>query len=125
MPYHSVLFSRLTINFATVLRHASRGRSTVRATSLALTNGFLILGVLHMVREILLAHKTSITFSAVYSEGREIARRPSHTITTCLVTAMYGVSSACFVTCFTHVLLRHRARYIHDHVIVPFDIIIE
>jgi len=36
-----------------------------------------------------------------------------------------GVGSARFVTCFTHVRFRHGTRYIHDHVIVSFDIIVD
>ena len=36
-----------------------------------------------------------------------------------------GGDNVRFVTCITYVPLRHRARYIHDHVIVLFDIIVE
>ena len=94
MSYHSVLFTRPTLPFATVVRHASRVRSTGRATSLALTYGFLIRGVLLVVRETRLAPKMSIKLGAGDSDGGEGARRPSHTITTCLVTEMCGVLHA-------------------------------
>ena len=59
MLYLSVLRTRLTVLFATFVRHASRERSTGRSTSLALTNGFLIRGFPLLVRETLLAPKTS------------------------------------------------------------------
>ena len=48
-----------------------------------------------------------------------------NTIATCLLTAMCGFTREPFVTYITYVLLRHRARYIHDHVIVLFDIIVQ
>jgi len=38
---------------------------------------------------------------------------------------MCGLTRARFVTRFTHKLLRHRASYIHHHVIVLFDSIVE
>jgi len=69
MSYHSVLLKRLTIPFATVVRHASRERSTGRATSLALTNEFIIRGVLLVFRETRLAPKMSITLGAGNSDG--------------------------------------------------------
>ena len=92
------VFTRLTIPFATVMLHASYEHSTVRAASLALTNGFLIRGPLLVVRETRLAPNMSITFVAGNYDGGEDARSSSHSITTCLVTAMCCVSSACFVT---------------------------
>jgi hypothetical protein len=103
---------------------ASLEHSRGRAKSLTLTNGFLILGVLLVVRETRFVPTISFTFGAGVSDGEKGARRPSHTISTCLVTTVCGVSSACFVTRFTYVLLRHGTGYIHDHVKVPFDIVI-
>jgi hypothetical protein len=104
---------------------ASLQYSTGRAASFALTNGFLIRCALFVVRETRLAPKMSIAFGAGDSDGGEGARRPSQTITAGLVTAVCGFTRARFVTLFTHKPLRHRARYIHDHVIVSFDIVIE
>ena len=97
----SVLFTHFTEPFATFVLNGSLERSIGRAASLPLGNGILNRGTLLVVRKKLLAPKMSIIFSAGYSDGGEGARRPSHTITTCLVTAMCGVSSARFVTCFT------------------------
>ena len=99
--------------------------STCRAVSLALTNGFLIRCALFVVHETRLAPKIYITFGAGDFDGGEGARRPSHKITTCLVTAVCGFTRARFVTRFTHKPLRHRVGYIYDHVIVSFDIVIE
>ena len=105
MSNHSVLFTRLTILFSTVRRHASRDRFSSRATSIALKNAFLITGVLLMFRETRLARsQLSISLGTGDSDGGESTRRPSHKSLR-LVTAMCGVSTACFVTCFTCVLL--------------------
>jgi hypothetical protein len=81
--------------------------------------------VLLVVRETSLAPKISITFGAGLSDGGESARRRSHIIATRLVTDVCVISYALFVTHFTHKPLPHRARYIHDHMIVSFDVIIE
>jgi len=78
-----------------------------------------------VVRETRLAPKMSITFGAENSDSEEGARGARHTIDTRLVTHVRNVSPSLFVTCFTYVLLRHGARYIHDHVIVSFDIVTE
>ena len=67
----------------------------------------------------------SITLGAGYSEAREFERGARHTIAICMLTAVGGFTAARFVTCITYILLRHRARYIHDHVILLFDIIVE
>jgi len=67
----------------------------------------------------------TITFEAGNSDNVEGARGIRHTIATRLVTHVHNVSPTPFVTCFTYVLLRHRARYIHDHVIVLINIIVE
>ena len=78
MPYLSLLFTRLTIPFATVVRHASHDRSTGHATNLALPNGFLIRGALLVFRETHLFPNKFIIFGAGNSDGSEGARRPSH-----------------------------------------------
>jgi hypothetical protein len=78
-----------------------------------------------VVRENCLSPTMSITHGACDSDSGDGARRPSHTITTCVVTAVCDFTRAPFLTSFKHKSLRHRARYIHDHVIVLFDIIIE
>ena len=121
----SVLYTDYTIAFATFMLRASLEHSKGRAASLAHTNGFLIRGALLVVRETHLAPKMSITFAVGNYDGGKVIWSPSHTIATRLVTAVCGISCAQFVTRFTHKPLRHRARYIHDHVIVPFDIVIE
>ena len=54
----------------------------------------------------------------------EKAHGVRHTIVKRLVTYVRNVSPTPFLTCFTYVHLRHRARYIHDHVILSFDIVI-
>ena len=78
-----------------------------------------------MVRETRLAPEMSITLGAANSDGGEGARKARHTIATYLLTAVGGITRARIVTRITCVLLRHSARYIHDHVIVLFDIIVE
>ena len=78
-----------------------------------------------MVRETLLAPEMSITLSAGNSDGGEGARGASHTIATFMFTAMCGITRTRLFTCITYILLRHRGRYIHDHVIVLFDIIVK
>ena len=50
-----------------------------------------------VVRKTRLAPKIPITIGAGDSDGGEGERGPSHTITTFLVTAMYGVSPARFL----------------------------
>jgi len=67
----------------------------------------------------------SITLCARYSDGSENIRRARHAIATRLLTAVGGINRARFLTCITYLLYRHRARYIHDHVIVLFNIIVE
>ena len=98
----SVLLTRVTIRFATFMLIASLERFTGPTASLTLTNGFLIQGPLLAIREKRLAPKMSITFGARDSECGESARRPSHTITAGLVTAVGGIPCARFVTRFTH-----------------------
>ena len=73
----SVLFTRLTIPYATVKCHAYHERSTSREASLALTHGFLIQGVFLVLRETRLAPKMSNTFGAGISDVGESARNPS------------------------------------------------
>jgi len=51
--------------------------------------------------------------------------RTRNAIATRLLTAVVGITRARFITCITHKPLRHRARYIHDHMIVLFDINVE
>ena len=51
LSYVIVLFTCMTIPLAKVMFHTSRKRSTSRATSLALANGFLVRGSLFVVRE--------------------------------------------------------------------------
>jgi len=126
MACRSVLFTCLTIALATVMIcHVSRERSTVPATSLALANRILIRGTLFVVRETRLAPEMSITLGAGNSDGGDGVRGARHTIATCKVAAVGGFTRARFVTCITHKPLRPRARYIHDHVVVLFDIIVE
>ena len=86
---------------------------------------YFLFDVHFVVRETRLAPKMSITLGAGNSYGGEGARGARLTVTKCLVTAMCGFIRARFVACITYILLRHRARYIHDHVIVLFDIIVE
>ena len=62
---------------------------------------------------------------ARYSDGCENKWGARHAIATLLLTAVCGFPRARFVTRVTHKPLRHRARYIKDHVIVLFDIIVE
>ena len=78
-----------------------------------------------MVRETRLTNEMSITLGAGNSDGGESARGTRHTIATYLVAAMCGFTRARFVTCITHKPIRRRASYIHDHVIVLFDIVVE
>jgi len=78
-----------------------------------------------VVRETRLAPEMSITLCTRYSDRDVDAGRASHAIATRLLTAVGGITRARFLTCITYVLLRHRARYIHDHVIVLFDVVIE
>jgi len=103
-------------------RHEGPTRS---ATLPAFTNGFLIRCALLVVRETRLAPKMSITFGAGDSDGGEDARGARHTIATRLVTHVRNFSRTFFVTCFTHVLLRHRFPYIHESVTVSIDIVLE
>ena len=104
---------------------ASHEGPTRSAISSALTHGFLLRRKLFVVREAFLAPKISFTFGAGNSDIVEGARGTRHTITTCLFTHVRNVSHSPFVAYFKYVLLRHRARYIHDHVIVLIDIIVE
>jgi hypothetical protein len=69
MPNLSVLFTLLTIAFVTVVRHASYERSTGRAASLALINGFFIRGAVLVLREKRLIPKMSIAFGVGDSDG--------------------------------------------------------
>jgi hypothetical protein len=69
MPNLSVLVTRVTISFVTCILVASLERSTDRATSLALKNGFLIRGTVLVIRETHLAPKMSVTFGAGDSDG--------------------------------------------------------
>ena len=75
-----------------------------------------------MVRKTHLAPEMSITLCARYSDGSENTRRAGHAFATRMLTAMRGFTRAAFVTCITP---RHHARYIHDHVVVLNDIIVE
>jgi hypothetical protein len=118
----SVLFTSITIPLDAFMLYASHERSKCREASFALKNGFLILGGLLMVRETRLAPNVSITFGAGDSDG-EGARRPRQSLH---VRSQRCVASLAHdVTRFTHVLLRHGTRHIHDDVIVSFDIIVE
>jgi len=103
----------------------SRECSTGLATSLTLANRFLIRGTLFVVRKTRSAPVISITLCTGYSDSGENTPRACHTIATRLLTAVGGIIRARFVTCITYLLFRHRARYIHDHVIVLFNIIVE
>ena len=85
MSHISVLLTRITIPFATIVLIASLHLSTGRAGSLALTNEFIIRGALLVVRETRLVPEMLITFGARDSDGGESARSPSHTIATPLV----------------------------------------
>jgi len=125
MPHLSVQFTDYTEPFATFVLIASLEHSTGRTVSLALTNGFLIRCVLLVVRETLLAPKISITFGAGISNGGEVKRRPSHTMATHLFADVCVIPCVWFVTRFTNKRLRHRARSIHDQVMVSFDIFLE
>ena len=78
-----------------------------------------------MVRKRGLAPEMSIKLCASYSDGSENTRRTRHAIATRLLTAVVGITRARNFTCITYILFRHRARYIHHHVIVLFDIIVE
>ena len=78
-----------------------------------------------MVRETRYSPEMPITLGAGNSDVGEFSRCARHTIATCLLAAVGGFTRARFVTCIKHKPLRHRARYIHDHVIVLFDIIVE
>jgi hypothetical protein len=69
MPNLSVLLTRVSIPFVTFILVASLERSTGRAASLALTNGFLIRGTVLVVRETRLAAGMSVTFGAGDSDG--------------------------------------------------------
>jgi hypothetical protein len=91
----------------------------------AFTNGFLIRRTLFVVRETRLASKMSITLGVADSDGGESARGSRHTIATRLVTHVHNVLPRPVVTFFTYILFRQRTRYIHDHVIVLFDIKVE
>ena len=95
----------------------SRERST-GPTSLAQINRFPIRRTLFVVRETRLAPEMSITLGAGNSDGGESARGARHTIATCLLTAVCGLTRARLVTCITNRPLRYCARYIHDHVIL-------
>ena len=88
---------------------ASLEHPTGRVVSLAPINGFFIPGALLVVREIRLAPEMSITFSAGDSDIGEGARTPSHTIATRLVSDVFGITCARFVTRFIH-KIRHRGR---------------
>ena len=115
----------MSIPLSTVMRYATHYSSTGPARSLALANIFLIRRDLFVVRETLLAPEMSITLGAGNSDIGEGARGAHYTIATYMVTAVGGLTRAQFVTCIKYVLLPHRARYIHDHVIVLFEIIVE
>jgi len=78
-----------------------------------------------VVRETRLAPEMPITLCAGYSDGCENKWGSRHAIATLILTAMCGFTRARLVTRVTHKPLRHRARYINDHVIVLFDIIVE
>ena len=121
----SVLLTRRTIPFATFTLGNSLEHSTCLVSSLMLAKWYLIQGRLLYVRETHLAPKMSITFGSLDSDVGKGARRPSLTNTTFLVTAVWVFTCPGFIIRFTHKPLRHPARYIHDHVIVSFDIIIE
>ena len=95
------------------------------ATLPAFTKGSLIRCALLVVSQTRLAPDLSITSRAGDFDGGEGKRGARHIIATRFVTHVCNVSPTPFVTCITYVLLHHRARYIHDHVIVSFDIIVE
>jgi hypothetical protein len=78
-----------------------------------------------MVRKTRLALEMSITLRARYSDSCDNTRRARRAIATRLLTAVGCITRARFSTYITYILFRHRARYIHDHVIVLFDIIVE
>ena len=111
--------------FATFLLLACLEHPECRKSSVAFTNGFFLRGNLIVVRETRLDPIMSVTIGTGYSDGVGIDRSPSLTFATRLVADVCDVTCARFATSFTHRPLRHRARYIHDHKIVSFDIIIE
>ena len=124
MAYLSVLLTDFTEPFATYVIIASLQHSTGCAASLSFTNVFFLCGALLVFSGTCLAPKISVTNGAGDSDVGEGARWPSHTVATRLVADVCDITCTRLVTRFTHKLFRHRARHIHDHVIVPFDIII-
>jgi len=97
---------------------ASLVHSTGRTASLSFTNGFFLCGDLLVVR---LAREMSVTFGIGYSDVGYNARMPRHTVGTRLDADVCDNSLHDLLHTL-HNLLRHRARYIDDHVIVSFDI---
>jgi len=125
MAYVSFLVTDFTIALITFMVSALHEGPTLSTTSPALTDSFLVRRAMFVVRETRVTTVMTITPCARNSEFGEIARVARHTIATCLVTAMCGITRARFVTCITIILNRHRVRYIHDHVIVLFDVIVQ
>ena len=78
-----------------------------------------------MVRETRLAPEMSITLCTGHSDRVLDAGWDSNAIATPLLKAVGGKTRARIFTCITYIFFRHRARYIHDHVLVLFDIIVE
>ena len=79
-------------------------------------------GTLLVVRETRLVPEMCATFGTVDSDVGGGARRHSHTVATRLVADVCDITCTRIFTRFTRKRLRHRVRYIHDHVIALFDI---
>jgi len=110
--------------FTTFVIIPSLEHSKSRAASLSFTNGFFLYGSLLVFRVSRLVPKMSVTFGAGDSDVGERARTISPTVLTRLVANVCDITCTRFVTRFAHNLLRHSTRYIHDHMMVSFDIII-
>jgi len=109
-------FTIALITFMVSARHEGPTRSAI---SPAFTNGFLVRRTLWFAKHVW--PLKCLTLHGILTSVK--TRRARHTIATRLVAAMCGFTRAQFVTCITHKPLRHRARYIPDHVIVLFDIV--
>ena len=78
-----------------------------------------------MIRETRMAPEMSITLCTRYSHASVNFWGDRHAIATRQITAVGGSSRARILKCIIYEPLSHRARYIHDHAIVLFDIILE
>ena len=121
--YISFQVTDFTISLITFMVSARHDDPTSSTTMSPLTNGFLMIGSLWFAKQAFqlkyVLHSEQGILTAVKAHGVR------HTIVKRLVTYVRNVSPTHFLTCFIYVLLRHHARYIHDHVIVSFDIVIE